>query len=212
MTARDLFGALIFTIIATFNSISQNIESDLEFNRATLRFYSGLELIAFEEQEPETYNQLKYYFTQSFEVELLNCNTCAINVEEFYNLDVFNIANFEHLRLPNSTNSFVYREKYQITLLPLNVVQNEIGTTPESMLTKVISRPFPEWISTGNNQADFELYHQEVMDWANDFPEEYRAMTSNPELFSIRYEDFVSLAPERKNIVLTKPNGYLITK
>jgi hypothetical protein len=193
-------------------SLAQGAYDTPYLNRAVLRFFSGTELTDLESNSPDKFDKLKYYFTQSFTVELNNCPGCIVDYDQFFNQELFNIVQFEDLRKVQNTYSFPFKEnKYQITLLSqedINAVIGPINTT--SVLTYLQYREFPQWIMTGDDVADYENYKIELEKWASDFPEEYRALTSSTDLLKIHFGDFVSLVDERKHKVFTHPGGYMI--
>lgn len=203
------FSCLLFCCFS-FLSLSQDVLTDLDHNRAPLRFYSSNELREFQALDAANYEKLRYYFTESFEVYRTDCH-CNVVDFDLYNQDVFNIAQFEHLRSQTDTVRIDYKEKYAIFLLPLDVVHSVLMTSPESILHLAVARDFPTWLNSGDDDADYAVYKAEVMEWAIDFPDEYRSITNNPDLFTVRIAVFKTLTDDRKNQVLSHASGYLIT-
>lgn len=197
------------TLITSFCA-AQGPSTNMELNRAPLRYYSGVELTEFAVEAPTISNQIKYYFTESFTAKLIECEECAINTFDFYNQEVFNIAEHEDKRLVDSEVTFVYRDKYEITLLSRNEVIASIGITPEEVLELKIERPLPEWNGSGDDAADYALYKEELQAWILDFPEVYRALTSGTDLMKISKEEFLAASQSRRQAIQAHQGGYMI--
>lgn len=198
------------TIIYSFG-FGQGPTTNLEQNRAALLYFTGAELLEFASEAPTQSSYIKYYFTQSFDVVRINCEECTVDMEVFYNRDLFNIVEFESLRELQNSVMFNFKDKYQITLKPTNNVMEQIGgLVPSEVINIKFDRPFPQWASTGDNEIDFKSYKGMVKQWAMDFPEQYRTFTSSPELLKIRFSDFIILRESRKQELLTRPSGILI--
>lgn len=203
--------SLLFVFLLLGSSIiSQTAIEELGKNRTVIKYYPGFLLHEIDAAEPDKIDLIRYYFTESFIVTDLSCSDCRVDFDEFFNYYLFDVSQFENLRLQQAQNTFVFKEKFEVTLVSLDdVLVNLNGTLPADLLHLRVSRPFPEWNDTGNGMDDYAKYKNEVMKWARDFPEEYRTLTSGS-LLKVRINDFLSLSPERKTSVLTHPDGYLL--
>lgn len=189
-------------------SIAQNALENPYQNRAILRHYTGGQLSQIEEQSPGEFEKIKFYYLHSFQVTMLDCDTCAVDYDTFFNLDLFDVTNFEALRLTNTAASFDFKEIYHVQLksqLELNATFSSIQTQYQEDL-----RPLPDWIDTGSPEQDYAAYKAELNHWAVDFPEEFRQITSSRELFKVRIADFLSATPERRTYIMNHPWGYMI--
>ncbi len=209
--SSHLLLALIGVAIFSSTGFAQGPSTNMELNRAPLRYFSGVELEELANQDEIKSTQIKYYFTQSFDVNRIDCRGCEVEIETFYNIDLFNIVEFESLRLSQSEVDFTFKGKYKITLKSLEDVLVELGgIEPADVLKIKLSKPFPEWVSTGDDDGDFKLYKSSVDKWARDFPELFRTMTSSPDLLKISFSDFIVLIDNRKEELFTRPGGYII--
>lgn len=197
--------ALLFGI--TTLSYGQ-VAPELSQNRAVLRYMSSIDVEGIEAQNPEQFLNLKYYFTESFSVSSLNPSQ-PVNLLEFYNYDLFNIKNFEHLRQQSEELEFNYKDKYVVVLKSLDDVQGEMTLGYDEILNKPF-RHLPVYVNTGNPSEDYFNYKRELSVWANDFPELYREITSIRNVTKIRHQDFINMSSERINYYSLRPSSYII--
>lgn len=208
LTGFKTFGALL-ALALCFNVHGQNPIDNLSLNRAPLRYYSGVQLNSMSTSNSVHYDQLKYYFTNSFTVVPLKCTGCSVDANEFYNYDLFNIVEWESNRLPQSGYEFSYRDKYLVTLKPKNDVESALGRPIIGLLYKEL-RPLPKYVDTGNSAADYEQYQLEIKRWSLDFPEEYRQLTSERRLIKVHIADYLEMPQERKDYLNEGDNFYLL--
>lgn len=204
---------ILFILATSCSSLySQNeYQSSLLVNRAVLRHFPGQELAKMQTQDSVKFNQIKYYFTQSFNVEIANCDSCEVDYNKLFNRDLFNITEFESLRQLNSNYTFLFKKNYQITLLSKQVTETQMDGLPTtSVLNLKIFEKFPEWIDTGNGQTDYKNYKRAIDKWSRKFPQNYREMTNNSALLKISISEFLALPQNKKNTVLSNNDGYLI--
>lgn len=208
-TTTALFVALLFIPLIGFSQLSFN---DPLQNRALHKLFTGEEIQALQYNEPERFEQINYYLTSSFSCVDVDCAECPIDPHIFFNLDLFNVFEHEANRLPEAPYSFIYREKYLITLHSLNDLGTELGTTisPFELIHGIPFRPLPTWQASGNDAADFETYKIALVAWKTDFPDLFRTLLTDPTLLRIRYEQFIELSTERRLSLAELPYSYLI--
>ena len=201
---------VILLVIFQFSAVfGQNAFDNPYLNRSVLRHFTGDRLSEMELQDSTKFNQVKYYFTQSFIVQDITCHGCEMDYDVFFNSDLFDVSNFESLREDQTPYIFLFNNgQYEITLLPINEVEAQLGGLPvESVLQLRLLRPFPRWIEYGD---DYAIYSRDVELWAIDFPNEYRALTSSPKFLKIRLDEFNSLSQVRKDRLFYGSGGYMI--
>ena len=185
--------------------------SELRNNRAVLRYFNGNDLDNLKIYSPDKYQVVSDYFTNSFIVELNNEEFGEVNYNEFYNLELFNIVDFDYLRDPLTNTSFVFKENYIITLRSKEWLANELnGFTAEEVLKLRVPRPLPSWISSGNATEDYAVYKRSLEAWIRDFTEQYRQITSENLVPKIRISEWNQFPQDKKQQFMNLPNGYLI--
>lgn len=210
LKARLLLPFIGVAIIGS-NVLAQGPVTNMELNRAPLRYYSGNELKQFEEVAPEKSEQIKYYFTESFIAHPVDCKKCPVDPDLFYNQFVFNIAEHESKRKDNEKVTFVYKEKYEVTLTSKMEVVSQLGLNPSEVLTLKIERPMPEYQNSGDDSADFILYKEQLRNWIIDFPELFRTFQANSDLLKISIEELKQCDNEKRTKIFSNQAGYLIT-
>jgi hypothetical protein len=124
---------------------------------------------------------------------------------------LFNIYDYEVERLNNQESSFIFKEKYLITLLSKSDLNNLLGgITPFELVNGLPERPFPSWVSSGNNQLDFENYKVQLHSWSIDFPKQYIAKKKSANILKVRFVQFIEMTAAEKTAVETFPGGYII--
>ncbi|MCR9170900.1 MAG: hypothetical protein NXI10_00295 [bacterium] len=203
---------MLSTVLCNSPAFTQSdAKSDLTLNRSVLRYYNGLEIQAFENESPGEYQALANYFTSSFIVSPKKCIQCDVNYNDFFNQDLFNIVEFESTRHQTDTVSFLFKDKYNVMLLPLSALTVSLnGIDVSSMSELVAPRPLPEWNPTGNDSEDYEIYKRDLKVWIRDFPEKYRTLTSGSSITKIRVAEFLNLPSARRNAFTATPGTYLI--
>lgn len=111
-----------FLLLFTIGSTWAQQAPDLSQNRAVLRYLSAVDVQNIEQQNPEQYENLNYYFTESFLVSSVD-PSAGVDLLEFYNYDLFNIKSFENQRDLNSSIELNYRDKYVVVLKSVQEVQ-----------------------------------------------------------------------------------------
>lgn len=194
-----------------FTSNAQTEFDASQLNRAIMREFNGEELQDLIENDLDRLNKLVYYFSHSFSVENTDCQGCIVDYNDLFNLSLFNVQDFESQRLEGEESTFLFKEKYSITLFPRTTVISLIGgITPFELIHGIPERPFPLWISTNNDQSDFDAYKSELILWSADFPEMFLEKKNAANVLKVRFMQFVEMTNDQKNAVLTFPGGYLI--
>jgi hypothetical protein len=211
-TTLSLFLLVFFAMNSVCVLSQTDPQTNLRYNRAALRFYNGVEIERFQQDAAQDYDALLYYFTSSFEVRYINCTReCDIDYNAFYNQDLFNVVFHESKRELNNPVTFEFKEKYEITLKPENeVLSNCNGHQLSELTSLVVSRPLPQWESTGNDSLDYQTYRVALQSWTQDFPEEFRALTSGQGLRKIKINEFLSLPENRREAFTTGVGTYII--
>jgi hypothetical protein len=202
---------LTMTIVIGTSLFAQNAQNTPNLNRAFLRYFSGIELSQLEQEQPTFYNVLNYYMTESFTVENLDCPNCIVDYNEFYNHDLFNVYEHETRRKTSMDSIFVYKLKYVVKLKSTIEMNSHLANySPDEIVNFVSPRPLPTWISTGDNQIDYNNYMKSVNQWAKDFPEDFRELTNSTTLRKIRFQEFISFPENKRNTFLNAGTQYLI--
>ena len=181
-------------------------------NRAVLRHYQPVILQGFIQFDSENLDKIMYYFNDSYEVVLTDCSSCPVDYEELLNYDLFDISLFEALRKEQVDTTILFKKgRYQITLLSKQTVESNLGgLLINDVLNIQPARPLPVWVSTGNDQADYATYKQELDVWIQEFPERYRELTNGNGLIKMSVSEFLSLPQDKMNILSSNPEGYLL--
>ncbi len=211
MSATKCLVAAGFLLLICFVSFPQTASDVPHLNRAFHKLFTGDELSTIIDEDPLRMERLNFYLIQSFNVELVSCGECEVDYEDLFNHSLFNMYENEALRLADETYEFVYRGKYRIRLLPLNVVSTEIGNISiYELVHGVPYRDFPVWVLTGNDDVDFTNYKAQVYNWSEDFPKEFKAILTSTDMIKIRFTQFKELSSERKEMLIQSENGCFI--
>lgn len=204
------FQVLLFFMMA-FTSQAQTSYDMSQLNRSIMRHFSGEQLQALIENDSARLNKITLYFNESFEVKDYNCLECVVDKKDLFDISLFNIVDYETERKANEEISFVFKEKYLITLLSKTELNNLLGgITPFELIHGIAERAFPIWDSTGNDQLDFNNYKTEMQLWSTDFPKQFLAKKKAATTLKVRFVQFTEMTNEEKNAVLSFPGGYII--
>jgi len=191
--------------------MAQTALDDPFLNRAVLKHITGSKLVQIQQEEPTRFNNINYYFSESFSIEKVACPTCPIDYDQFFNYDLFNIVDYEQLRQDQNEYSFHFKNgEYLITLKSNEAVESQIGTTSEILINQKVKRPLPKIADNGGYQFDYVNYKKNLEKWARDFPADFRALRGSTAVLKISYNEFNNLPEVRKNKVLNHSRGYLI--
>jgi hypothetical protein len=192
----------------SFHSSAQVEFKQVASNRVIQKHRTENQLKKIEESDPLRLQTLYAYFTNSFTFTVTTDE--EISLEKLMNIYHFDINEFEMSRLESMPSSFLYKDKFLITIKSkeeLSILLN--GYELNELLTSLPQRSFPSFINTGNNEQDFQNYKVKVWDWAKDFPEEYQEFTSSESVKHIRFSDYLQMS-EGKRALVTQGNYLLI--
>lgn len=212
MTLLNRVAILATLLLAFTTSFAQSALQSPYYNRAVLRYYSPTKLTALEQNDPAKLASIMYYFNQSYNVSLTDCPACDVDYDALLNQEAFNVVNFEHLRLGSEEVRFSFKENmYEITLHPKQLVQANLGTIPiTAILTQEASDPLPQWVSTGDNDVDYNTYKRALTHWVVRYPEKYRTLTNGNELIKIQISEFLSLPEDKRTSLSSNASGFII--
>jgi len=201
--------ATAFILLIQLPVLAQQVTAqELISNRIINRYFTAEFLGNIETNNPSLYNDLVYYFTESFTAQKVGCPTCPVDNFELFNTELFDIRRFEHERLPISTRTVSSRNGlYSIELHSQQSVLAALGGVDANQL---IRKTFPTWNDSGDIEADQITYSNELKRWALLFPDVYEEVLSSPDLLIISLEEFLALPAARQYSVLNHPTGYLI--
>lgn len=209
LTLRCTLTCTLILLYPLLSHAQSNPQHDLRYHRGTMRHFSGNEIDAMKVSNPTHYAALLYYFTQSFNVTYIDCPDCKVDMESFYNQDLFNISEHEALRLQGNTYSFIYRDRYAVTLKSLSDIVSEMGMAVNQVMSKE-PRPLPLYTDTGNPETDYQNYSLELRAWTYDFPEQYRLLTSEGNVLKLTIAQYLALSPERLTMLNSGTNTYIL--
>ena len=202
---------ILFNVLTFYNYSQTQSNLELKDNRALLRIHSRNEITEIELKAPIEYQLLELYFTASFYVEREDCANCNVDPYEFFNYDLFNITEFEHLRKLSENYSFSFKEKYSITLYSASWLNASLnGYSLSELLNFHPLRDFPVWVGSGDDELDYSNYSKERDEWIKDFPEIYRSKTNAGEYKVIRIGEWILLPQVKRDQLLNTTNQLLI--
>ncbi len=184
----------------SFYSSAQVEFKQIASNRMIQKHRTENQLKKIQESDPLRLQTLYAYFTNSFTFTVSTGE--EISLEKLMNSYHFDINEYEMLRLENGPHSFIYKDKFVITLLSsVELSQLLNGYNLTELLNSIPARPFPTFVSTGNIDQDFQNYKEKVWDWARDFPTEYQEFTSSESVKHIRFSDYLQMSEEKRALV-----------
>lgn len=199
---KYLYSTISLTVILFFSFLS-NAQVDfnqIASNRTIQKYRNENQLRKINEADPIRLQTIYSYFTSTFTYTVTTGE--EISIETLTNIYHFDVNEFEFLRQANAPHSFIFKEKFVITLQSisdLNALLN--GYELPSLLNSLPLRPFPTFINSGNLEQDFQSYKEKVWDWARDFPNEYQALTSSESVKHIRFSDYLQMNEEKRTTV-----------
>jgi hypothetical protein len=184
----------------SFHSSAQVEFKQVASNRMIQKYRTENQLKKIQESDPLRLQTLYAYFTNSYTFTVTTDE--EISLEKLMNIHHFDITEFEMNRLESMPSSFLYKDKFLITLksqAELTVLLN--GYALNELINGLPQRAFPSFNSTGNNEQDYQLYKEKVWEWAKDFPNEYQQLTSSESVKHIRFSDYLQMSTEKRTIV-----------
>ncbi|OFZ56297.1 MAG: hypothetical protein A3D92_09200 [Bacteroidetes bacterium RIFCSPHIGHO2_02_FULL_44_7] len=181
---------------------------ELISNRIINRYFTPEFLSDIETNNPVLFNDLVYYFTESFTAQKVGCPTCPVDNFELFNTELFDILYFEQERLPISNKTVSSRNG--LYSIELHSQQNVLAALDGADAGQLLQRTFPKWKDSGDIDADAVSYTNELKRWSVLFPHLYADVVASPDLLIISLEEFLALPASRQYSVLHHPTGYLI--
>lgn len=208
---RLVFIIVIASFVFTpFTNFAQSNYSAENQTRAINMHFLGDQLKGIAQNEPVRYSAIHYYFKSSFLVEDLNCSTCDVDMDQFFNQALFDVTDYEASRLATEPFVFDYKGEYVVTLVSVEELNSNIGSLGlESLLSRKVHRPFPAWVIE-NTMSDFILYQKDVKEWERDFPGEFKYMYYMEGFEELSIDDFFNLSQLEKENFLSNEFGYLL--
>lgn len=202
---------VIFLSLLIFSTEAQTTYDTHQLNRAIMREFSGEQLQTMMDSDLQRLEKITLYFNHSFTVEDYNCSECPIDKIDLFNISLFNVYDHETERLENQEITFLYKEKYSITLLSKSDLNNLLdGKTPFELIHGLPERAFPSWVSESYEQIDFESYKTELQLWSTDFPKLYLKKKQSVNVLKVHFSQFCEMTNSERTAVLTFPGGYII--
>jgi hypothetical protein len=203
--SKILFFVFLFF---SFHSSAQVEFKQVASNRIIQKHRTENQLKKIQESDPLRLQTLYAYFTKSFTFTVSTGE--EISLEKLMNIYHFDINEYEMLRLENVPHSFIYKDKFVITLLSsVELSQLLNGYNLTELLNSIPARPFPTFVSTGNIDQDFQNYKEKVWDWARDFPTKYQEFTSSESVKHIRFSDYLQMSEEKRALVTQEPHLFI---
>ncbi len=195
--------------------LSQSPYDSPNHNRALLRNVPSQNVAYLKASESVHLEKLLYYFSQSFEVSQTGCDSCPVDAFQFFNIDLFDITQYEHLRAENERASFVFKNKYLVELhsvseLPDAFPANEADY--QAFIHHVPDSGLPKWNMEWDSDYQFIRYRENVDFYIQHFPHAYGSTSASPGFISIAYSDFKLLSPEEKQSILESESSYELIK
>jgi hypothetical protein len=198
---------LLCLFLGVIGASAQTSYSTIASNRMVQKHHHPSKIKKIAEIDPARLQVLWNYFSASF---TFSSNGTDLSVRELLNIQHFDVTEYEYLRQANTSVQFIYRNSIQITLKSGNELNNLLqGYNLDELLNELPPRPFPQWTSSNFTDSDFQIYKEQVWDWARDYPAAYLQLTSDTNRLHIRFTEWKDLEPTKRTQILNELN-YLI--
>lgn len=202
---------LILLIIGLGAFISIQAQTDFKTiasNRMVQKFHSQENLQKIKNSDPNRLEALWNYISNSF--TFTDSDESDLSIHRLLNIYHFDISQYESYRQQSENASFIFRGTTSITLKSTTELNQLIAPyTVQELLHEIPLRAFPTWTSSTFTDSDFELYKQNVWDWARDFPEAYIQLTADTSRTHIRFEELKTLDPIKRTTLFNQA-AYII--
>lgn len=187
-------------------------ETDPFKNRVINKYYSTEKLTQLQQNSYEEFKRVKYYFIHSFLITNLNCSTCPK-----YLPTIFDVSNYEHLRLQSTSVEFIDSTKNaKIVLLSKNKLHELITTETIPKITSdnnkfsvVYNSPYPTLTLTNNIESDLVTFKSQLKEWAKYNPVDYYNLKTNKKrVFNV--EELIDFPTDRIQHIIDNSQLYLI--
>jgi hypothetical protein len=183
-------------------------------NRIIMKHYGSDKMKYLESHDIAKYNQIINYYTGSFNVENPDCSTCPVDYAHFFNIRLFDISEYEHLRLENDSYAFTdSKTGLKVTMLSqtdLDNLQNPSRTNQALPALTVFPGNFPKITDYELSHAGFELYKNAIYQWAKIYPDLYHQITNSSSVIKISFSEFLVFSEMKRQEILNQSLGYII--
>lgn len=204
---------LVCLLTISLFSNAQNPLEDPYNNRPLVKNITTPVLKDLEVNQPVEFEKLKYRYINSFDVERIHCDNCKVDYFEFFNLYLFDIEDFEDQREKTVDVSFIYKEKYEVTLYSKKKVSTayaSIIADHDNQMVNMLPTQLPTYNNTGSPTSDYQAYSAALLQYQTDYPEDYSKHISLNGFLTISYQEFYAMPENRQESVLNNPQGYVI--
>lgn len=194
-----------------FQPMSQSPYDSPNHNRALLRNVPSQNVAYLKASGSGHLEKLLYYFSRSFEVSQTGCDSCPVDAFQFFNIDLFDITKYEHLRTENERISFIFKDKYLVELHSASELPDDLPVNEGDYQTFIHHVPdsgLPKWNIEWDSDYQFMRYRENVDFYIQRFPNAYGTTSGSNGFVSITYSDFKLLSPEEKQGILVSEGSY----
>lgn len=203
---RLLFYPVFFSvIIALSGQVSAQSFALNPYQNRILQKYYGPELQKIEQDSPAMFAERVHYFTASFEVTRIDCQSCYVSSDSLFNFLLFDVGKFEHLRAADTESTFTFNDLFQINLHSKALLENTQQTIYAAHPIEL-----PIFVSTGSLSDDYQVYKESLQAWQIEHPYRYKVAAANKTVRVISASEFLSLPQSKRNSLLNTNHTYLI--
>lgn len=178
---------------------SQTPYATIASNRIVQVYHNPTELAKIVHLDENRVQALWNYLSASFTFTSAE----NLSLEELMNSSHFDVYAFESQRAETQPVDILFKGSVNITLKSRQETESLLlGYNLADLLFAIPVSPFPLWVSATYSDVDFQEYKETIWKWAADYPQEYLAHTSDPDILHIRFADWQYLVPARKNPLL----------
>lgn len=202
---------VLYLLTIPVQLLGQSPYNSPNHNRALLRNVPSQNIAYLKASESGHLEQLLYYFSRSFEVSQTGCDSCPVDAFQFFNIDLFDITQHEHLRTENERISFVFKKKYLVELHSVSELPDAFPVNEadyQEFIQHVPDSGLPKWNMEWDSDYQFIRYRENVDFYIQHFPHAYGSTSASPGFISIAYSDFKHLSTEEKQNILDNENNY----
>ncbi len=197
-------------VLFHFEAQAQDPYNDITQNRPAIKNLTADGIRDLIEKNPVELEKMKYLFTRSFDVELIDCSSCEIDYVDLFNISLFDVTEYSSVRLRNEVYEFDFKNKYHITLHSDKEILLNYTAIESSFNTEKVSSEAPKFLLKGDLVASYSDYKVELDQFKRSNREAYEAMIENNNVLKISAEEFLSFPEAKRESVLNHSNGYLI--
>ena len=194
-----------------FGAFSQDPMSDLLQHRPADKNLTAPVIRDLKVNDPVEYEKQKFYYTGSFEVEDLTCNSCEVDYFDLFNLSLFDVSKFEEQRQHYDKVEFDFKGRYRITLHSRKELLWKYSEIEGSMAAER-SLALPELdLSKLDVDAAYEAYKVDLNAFRMSNGSYYSELYNDKSVIKISFEELKLYSESRRESVLINAKGYIIT-